>query len=109
VLTAEDLRTYSAPKRRLGKHIYKQGKGCHRCNHTGYAGRTIAFETLDMTAEIMKAIHDRKPTAEIERIAEEQRFEKKLDYAYGLVENGTTSLREVRRVLGGSNIEEVID
>ena len=109
VLTKEDLKTYSAPKRLLGKHVYKQGNGCHRCNHTGYSGRTIAFETLDMTAEIMKAIHDRKPTAEIERIAEEQRFEKKLDYAYGLVENGTTSLREVRRVLGGSNIEEVID
>ena len=100
---------YSAPKRLLGKHVYKQGPGCHRCNHTGYSGRTIAFETLDMTPEIMKAIHDKRPTAEIEKIAEEQRFEKKLDYAYGLVENGTTSLREVRRVLGGTHLEETFD
>lgn len=109
VLTIDDLRMYSAPKRLLGKHVYKQGPGCHRCNHTGYSGRTIAFETLDMTPEIMKAIHDKKTTAEIEKIAEEQRFEKKLDYAYGLVENGTTSLREVRRVLGGTHLEETVD
>lgn len=109
VLTSDDLQMYSAPKRLLGKHVYKQGTGCHRCNHTGYSGRTIAFETLDMTPEIMKAIHDKKPTAEIEKIAEEQRFEKKLDYAYGLVENGITSLREVRRVLGGTHFEETVD
>lgn len=108
-LSKEDLQMYSAPKRLLGKYVYKQGPGCHRCNHTGYSGRTIAFETLDMTPEIMKAIHDKKPTAEIEKIAEEQRFEKKLDYAYGLVENGTTSLREVRRVLGGTHLEETFD
>ena len=42
----------------------------------------------------------------IEEIAEEQHFVKKIDFAYNLVREGTTSIQEVSRVLGGITSEE---
>lgn len=106
IIDENDIARYAAPKRLLGRECFVPGHGCHKCNNTGYAGRTIAFEILDMSPRIVDAIHEKKATADIEQIAQEQQFEKKLDYAYTLVENGTTSLKEVHRVLGGINIEE---
>ena len=107
VLTMDDLKKNFAPQRLLGKNVYEKGSGCHHCNRTGYLGRTIAFESLEITPEIVKAIHEKKTPLEIEEIASKQRFVRKIDFAYGLVENGVTSLKEVRRVLGGSHFEKI--
>ena len=59
-----------------------------------------------MSPAITKAIHDRVSTGEIEKLAEKQNFVKKLDYAYALVREGTTTLHEVSRVIGGIISEE---
>lgn len=108
VITEEDCNKYDAPRKLIGKHAYVPSEnGCAKCNGTGYNGRTIAFEILEMTPKIMQAVHDKLPTAEIEKIAEGLSFRKKLDYAYSLVEDGVTSLHEVRRIIGGTELEEV--
>lgn len=108
IITKDDCEKYDAPSRLVGKHAYVPSKhGCAKCNGTGYAGRTIAFEILEMTPKIMQAVHDKLPTAEIEKIAEALAFRKKIDYAYSLVEDGITSLHEVRRIIGGTELEEV--
>ena len=106
IITQEDCDMHDAPYSLIGKEAYRPGKGCNRCNDSGYSGRTIAFEILEMTPKIMAAVHDKLPTADIEKIATELSFQKKLDYAYGLVEAGITSLHEVRRIIGGIEIEK---
>lgn len=101
IITAEDAELYYAPQSMIGQHSYVAGDGCDKCNGTGYAGRTVAFEILELTPELTKAIHEHATMHEIERIALEQNFVKKLDYAYELVLEGTTTLHEVSRVIGG--------
>jgi type IV pilus assembly protein PilB len=106
IITAEDVEKYYAPKSLIGVESYEAGDGCDKCNGTGYSGRTVAFEILEMSPAITKAIHNRVATGEIEKIAEKQNFVKKLDYAYDLVREGTTTLHEVSRVIGGIISEE---
>jgi type II secretory ATPase GspE/PulE/Tfp pilus assembly ATPase PilB-like protein len=106
-ITKEDIDTYYADPALLGAEVYMPGEGCTKCNGTGYAGRTVAFEILEMTPEITNAIHDRKSMTEIEEIALKQSFVKKLDYAYELVRDGTTTLHEVSRVIGGITSEKI--
>ena len=106
IITKEDVEKYYAPDDMIGVEAYQQGSGCDHCNGTGYAGRTVVFEILEMSYGIKKAIHDRLPTEEIENLAEKQSFVKKLDYAYDLIREGVTTLQEISRVIGGINSEK---
>ena len=106
IITAEDVEKYNAPKELIGVETYDVGDGCDMCNGTGYAGRTVAFEILEMTPRLTRALHERMNTSELEEIAIAQNFVKKLDYAYGLIKAGHTNLYEVSRVIGGINSEE---
>lgn len=106
IITEEDVEKYYAPRSMIGVESYVAGDGCEHCNGTGYSGRTVAFEILEMTPAITNAIHSRASTGDIEKIAESQNFVKKLDYAYDLVREGTTTLHEVSRVIGGINSEK---
>ena len=106
IITEEDVEKYYAPHELVGVEAYQAGSGCDHCNGTGYMGRTVAFEILEMSPAITHAIHDRLSTAEIEKIAEKQHFVKKLDYAYELIREGVTTLHEVSRVIGGINSEK---
>ena len=106
IITEEDVEKYYAPHELVGAEAYQAGSGCDHCNGTGYMGRTVAFEILEMSPAITHAIHDRLSTAEIEKIAEKQHFVKKLDYAYELIREGVTTLHEVSRVIGGINSEK---
>ena len=106
IITEEDVEKYYAPHELVGVEAYHAGSGCDHCNGTGYMGRTVAFEILEMSPAITHAIHDRLSTAEIEKIAEKQHFVKKLDYAYELIREGVTTLHEVSRVIGGINSEK---
>jgi len=45
------------------------GKGCDRCHHTGYRGRTGIFEILTVDEEIRKAVLARASTQEIRAAA----------------------------------------
>lgn len=107
IITEDDVKKYYAPKSLIGKTDYIAGEGCDRCNGTGYSGRTVAFEILEITPEISNAMHSKLSINEIGKIAAKHGFVKKLDYAYDLVLNGVTTLHEVSRVIGGINSEKV--
>ena len=106
IITSEDVEKYYAPSSLIGRESWVAGDGCEHCNGTGYAGRTVVFEILEMTPEITNAIHEKQAINEIEQIAIQQNFVKKLDYAYELVLDGVTTLHEVSRVIGGITSEE---
>lgn len=72
------------------------GKGCARCHHTGYRGRTGIFEILHVGEEIRSAILRRASTGEIRAAA---------------VRAGMRSLRDVgvqAMLAGRTTIEEVL-
>jgi len=45
--------------------------GCEQCNHSGYIGRVVICEALQVTDEIRHALADKKPLSEIEKLASE--------------------------------------
>jgi type IV pilus assembly protein PilB len=92
----EVLMELGAAGERLRGARFHFGKGCERCHHTGYKGRTGVFEILMVGDQLREAILARASTQEVRRIA---------------VQNGMRSLRESATALllaGRTTIEEVL-
>jgi type IV pilus assembly protein PilB len=49
-----------------------RGRGCDRCNNTGYAGRTAILEAMTITDEIRKLVIGRASAMEIAKVAQSQ-------------------------------------
>lgn len=84
-----------APHELGDKHFYT-GRGCDRCDHSGYRGRRGLYELLDMTDPLRELITERAPTVELKQKA---------------IELGMRTLREdgLRNIYEGSTtIEEVL-
>jgi len=77
-----------------------RGKGCHKCNSTGYLGRLGAIEVLKIDPEIREAILSRSSSDDIEALARKKGMETLFESAYGLFREGKTTLEEVLRVTG---------
>lgn len=76
-------------------------KGCPACNETGYRGRILIAESLPLeNNEIMRALLDRQDSAALRKIATENGMVSLADRAIDLVQSGTTSPLEIRRVFG---------
>lgn len=83
----------------LGK-LYKRGPGCGSCKYTGISGRRVIYEVLENTPVVRGLIEDNaKPTV----------IEKEIPKGYSLydcglrmVNEGVTSIDEVRRVVNQS-------
>ena len=70
--------------------------GCKACHDTGYAGRTVIYEILDVSDRIKQAILSEKPETEIEALA-------KLEGTLALYENGLTKVKS-----GETSMEEIL-
>ena len=77
----------------------RRGKGCERCNHTGYSGRIAIHEMLMIDGEIRKMISERAAMDQIEAYAIEKQGMKTLkSQAALLVADGLTTVEEMERV-----------
>jgi len=75
--------------------------GCMRCNRSGYSGRLIISEYLDLRhSSLGSAILMKSDSRELYRLAIECGMVPLVDQAAELVRHGKTSPAEVRRVLG---------
>jgi type II secretory ATPase GspE/PulE/Tfp pilus assembly ATPase PilB-like protein len=75
--------------------------GCERCDGSGYTGRTIVSELLSLTMpRVGEAILSRADVGELEARAWRAGMIDRWARAAMAVEEGSTSPREVRRVLG---------
>lgn len=81
-----------------GAYEYFEGTGCFACNGTGYAGRTVISELLDLSDEIREMILARRPAREIRSRAQQQGMETLRHSAVQKVLDGITSLREINKV-----------
>ena len=82
-----------------GDYTFYLGEGCGECFGTGYRGRTGAFEILEVTPDMRRAIHARS-LKELERAVEGASFQPIMANCRRLILDGVTSMEEVQRVLG---------
>jgi general secretion pathway protein E/type IV pilus assembly protein PilB len=75
------------------------GKGCPKCNNTGYIGRLLISEILMVNETIAKMVADESSKYEIARYAQENEgFEPMIIDGLSKVLRGITTLEEVLRV-----------
>ena len=76
-------------------------KGCEICGGTGYRGRIPLAEALPLEKEeVMRSLLDRNDTAALRETAIRNGMIPLETRASALIESGTTSLLEIKRVLG---------
>ena len=81
-----------------GTPVYK-GRGCDRCNVSGYRGRVGIFEVLVATEEIKHLIAQGRSTQEIRKKAVAGGMRTLKEYAVNLLKEGATSVDEILRTV----------
>jgi len=78
----------------------REGKGCKKCGQSGYSGRTVINEIIEISEDITKMISEEKTSAEIKSFLEKntQTFFP-YDAAIKILQ-GVTDYKEAVRVLG---------
>ncbi len=83
------------PKEKLDQVKFYKGKGCPKCNGTGYKGRTAIYEVLYISEKIRDLIVKKAPVDEIRRVGREE---------------GMTTLREsgvLKALAGITTVDEI--
>jgi type IV pilus assembly protein PilB len=77
-----------------GTQIFR-GRGCERCNSTGYAGRMAIIEAMTITDDIRKMVIGRAAATEIGNLAVSQGMKTLRMVALEKVRDGMTTLEQV--------------
>ncbi len=97
-VSKEQLMDSALDPARFGKVTFYEGAGCFECNGTGFSGRTVISELLDLSDEIREMILNRRPAREIRSRAQKAGMETLRQSAVRKVLDGITSLREINKV-----------
>lgn len=81
-----------------------RGRGCEKCNGTGYRGRLALLEIFEPDQSLWQQIRRGMEDEELRRVAREHGFQTLWDHGIELVREGKTTLAEVRRVLSGITV-----
>ena len=76
-----------------------KGKGCPKCNNSGYKGRMGVYEILNITKTIKEAILKKATTPELREIAIKEGFRAMQDMGREMIMSGDLNFREYERVL----------
>jgi len=98
VIPAEVLLRCKLSKSELDRITPFTGKGCAKCNMTGYFGRTGASEVLLVDPDIRELVIQKKSSNVIHQLAVEKGMETLFENALELFKAGVTTLEEVLRV-----------
>jgi type II secretory ATPase GspE/PulE/Tfp pilus assembly ATPase PilB-like protein len=85
------------PKEEHGGPVF-YGKGCDECNHTGYKGRTVIYEIIDVNTEIRDLILQRTSADHIRRKALANGMRSLRECGWKKIHAGITTPEEVLRV-----------
>lgn len=79
---------------------YYHGKGCTRCNNTGYAGRAALYEILIPSIEMLDLISTNSSYLELTKQAKKEGMTTLIEDGRDKVNAGITTADEILRVLG---------
>lgn len=85
---------------------FYQGKGCEACNGTGYKGRTIVYEFLEINEEIKRAAMERQPAHQIRQIAIRTGMRPLKEIAFQKLKEGGVSVDDIIQLLSGQDMNE---
>lgn len=77
--------------------ITYKGKGCQKCSHTGYKGRTVLYEIMNMGSELKKMILNNCSGTELQEYYYKDLKVSLEQYGLNLVKEGITTYEEVLR------------
>jgi len=86
------------PEQSARAKIYK-GKGCDRCNQSGYKGRMGVYEILEVTKELKQGILANLGQNELETLAKKGGFKTMHSMGHELLLSGDLSFAEYERIL----------
>lgn len=78
---------------------FKKGKGCQKCNHSGYRGRVGVFELLEMTEAMMTALKNSDTSAFSEAARVSPDYKPLAHSALLYAKEGITSIDEVLKLV----------
>ena len=100
----EEVKIPSSVLKRVGLEGYSgkfyQGKGCPRCNNTGYYGRSAVLEVLLVDEKIKEMVIRGSSADKIKEYAISRGMRTLLEDGLEKVKQGETTLEEVIRVAG---------
>ncbi len=83
-----------------GQKQYYRGKGCQKCEGTGYIGRTAVHEVLTVNDQIRDLIYQQASILKLKEAARASGFSNIFQDAAKKVADGVTSIAEFSRALG---------
>ena len=93
--TDEDLERLQLTREEVAGHKFCYGKGCKKCNNTGYKGRKAIVELMVIDNSIRELIYANAPMAKIRDRAIENGMLAIRDDGILAILNGETSVDEV--------------
>jgi type IV pilus assembly protein PilB len=97
-LDAEIIRRCGMSAGKLNQIKAFKGRGCAKCNDSGYLGRIPAVEVMVMDNDLRELVIKRESSNMIHKVAVEKGMETLFENAFSLFESGKTTLEEVLRV-----------
>jgi len=79
--------------------LWQAGKGCPTCHDSGYAGRAMIYEFLEITPPVRQAIKEGKMGKELEEVAVAGGMLLKRQHALELARDGVMARDELLRIL----------
>ncbi len=86
---------------RTSNDSFFKGKGCQKCNNTGYSGRVGVYELLHISASLRDMIERKATTQELTNQAHKEGFKTLFEDALEKAQNGLTTLEEALKVTMG--------
>jgi MSHA biogenesis protein MshE len=86
------------PEHGAATHTFMHGRGCTRCNGTGYSGRTGVYEMLEMTQEVADAASHHDPAQFIAAARRQMGRNTLRAHAIALAREGRTTVSEAMRI-----------
>ncbi len=93
----DELRILELENKGIERTLYR-AKGCNRCAHTGYFGRTGVFELLVVNDEIRQLTHQYVPSTQIREKAKALGMMTLKEHAIEKVLSGLTTFQELVRI-----------
>jgi len=78
--------------------LFYRGKGCKKCDKSGYKGRIGLYEILEVSTEISNLITKGAMANEIMKVARDQGMQSILEDGFIKAAQGYTSIEEILRV-----------
>ena len=81
----------------VGDRKFYRGKGCDKCNNTGYKGRVGLFELMTMNDELRDMVMQNVTVDEMRRVATKHGMIPLRDYGLKFIFEGITTAEEIVR------------